>query len=62
MPGSLLLAFIKSYNFRQQTKAESSKASITPISGFLPITMLKPKALASLLLVFSKKDDVMSKK
>jgi hypothetical protein len=62
MPGSLLLVFMKSYDFRQQTKAESLKASITLISGSLPITMSKPKALASLSLVFSKKDDVVSKK
>jgi hypothetical protein len=53
---------MKSHDFRQQTKAESPKASITPISGSLPITMSKPKALTSLLSVFSKKDDVASKK
>ncbi|PVH67341.1 kinase-like protein [Cadophora sp. DSE1049] len=57
MPGSSLVAFMKSHDFRQQTKAESQKASITPIS-----TMSKSKALTSLSSLFSKKDDVASKK
>ncbi len=43
MPDSSLVAFMKSHDFRQQTKAESPKASITPIPGSLPITMSKPK-------------------
>ncbi|PVH69631.1 hypothetical protein DL98DRAFT_541455 [Cadophora sp. DSE1049] len=62
MLGSSLVAFMKSHDFRQQTKAESPKASITPISGSLPITMSEPKALTSLSSVFGKKDDVASKK
>jgi serine/threonine protein kinase len=37
------------------------KASLTPISGSLPITMSKPKPLPSFASVFGKKKDVVSK-
>lgn len=58
---SSLGASISSLAFRRQAKLGPPKASLTPISGSLPITMSKPKPLPSMASVFGKKNDIVSK-
>lgn len=55
------LASMRSLAIRRPVKAGPPKASLTPISGSLPITMAKPKPLPSMSSVFGKKNDVVSK-
>ncbi|KUJ11767.1 kinase-like protein [Mollisia scopiformis] len=58
MLDSSLGASMKSLAIRRPFKAGPPKASLTPISGSLPITMSKPKPLPSLSSVFGKKNEV----
>jgi len=58
---SSLGASISSLAFRRQAKLGPPKASLTPISGSLPITMSKPKPLPSMASIFGKKNDIVSK-
>ena len=58
---SSLGASMKSLAIRRPTKAGPPKASLTPISGSLPITMSKPKLLPSMSSIFGRKNDVVSK-
>ena len=51
----------KSLHIRRSNKPGSSRASLTPISGSLPVAMTKPKPLPSMSSLFGKKSDVMSK-
>jgi len=46
---------------RRPMKSGPPKATLTPISGSLPITMSKPKPLPSMASIFGKKNDVVSK-
>jgi len=46
---------------RRLTKNGPPKASLTPISGSLPITMSKPRPAPSMASVFGKKNDMVSK-
>jgi len=55
------LASMRSLAIRRPTKTGPPKASLTPISGSLPITMSKPKPLPSMASIFGKKNDVVSK-
>jgi serine/threonine protein kinase len=52
---------MKSLAIRRHMKSGPPKASLTPISGSLPITMTKPKPLPSMASIFGKKSDVVSK-
>ncbi|KAH9221054.1 kinase-like domain-containing protein [Leptodontidium sp. 2 PMI_412] len=58
---SSLGASMKSMAIRRPMKSGPPKASLTPISGSLPITMSKPKPLPSLASIFGKKNEVASK-
>jgi serine/threonine protein kinase len=58
---SSLGASIQSLAIRRPLKTGPPKASLTPISGSLPITMSKPKTLPSIASIFGKKNDVVSK-
>lgn len=55
------LASMRSLAIRRPFKTSPPKASLTPISGSLPITMSKPKPLPSLASIFGKKSEVVSK-
>jgi serine/threonine protein kinase len=55
------LASMRSLAIRRPLKTSPPKASLTPISGSLPITMSKPKPLPSMASIFGKKNDVVSK-
>ena len=55
------LASMRSLAIRRPFKTGPPKASLTPISGSLPITMSKPKPLPSLASIFGKKSEVVSK-
>jgi len=55
------LASMRSLAIRRPFKTSPPKASLTPISGSLPITMSKPKPLPSMASIFGKKNDVVSK-
>ena len=46
---------------RRPFKTSPPKASLTPISGSLPITMSKPKPIPSMASIFGKKTDLVSK-
>jgi len=46
---------------RRPPKTGPPRASLTPISGSLPITMLKPKPLPSISSIFGRKNEVVSK-
>merc|ERR1711964_265539 len=61
MLDSSLGASMKSMAIRRPMKSGPPKASLTPISGSLPITMSKPKPLPSLASIFGKKNEVVSK-
>jgi len=61
MLDSSLGASMKSMAIRRPMKFGPPKASLTPISGSLPITMSKPKPLPSLASIFGKKNEVVSK-
>ncbi|KAG4443973.1 hypothetical protein IFR05_000613 [Cadophora sp. M221] len=61
MLNSSLGASMKSMAIRRPMKSGPPKASLTPISGSLPITMSKPKPLPSLASIFGKKNEVASK-
>lgn len=61
MLDSSLGASMKSLAIRRPLKSGPPKASLTPISGSLPITMSKPKPLPSLASIFGKKNEVVSK-
>jgi serine/threonine protein kinase len=50
-----------SLNIRRQAKVGPPKASLTPISGSLPITMSKPRPVPSMSSVFGKKSEIASK-
>ncbi|KAL2067980.1 hypothetical protein VTL71DRAFT_16078 [Oculimacula yallundae] len=52
---------MKSMAIRRPMKSGPPKASLTPISGSLPITMSKPKPLPSMASIFGKKSEVTSK-
>ncbi|CZT05412.1 hypothetical protein WAI453_005038 [Rhynchosporium graminicola] len=52
---------MRSMAIRRPMKSGPPKASLTPISGSLPITMSKPKPLPSLASIFGKKSEVASK-
>lgn len=54
-------ASLKSLAIRRPMKSGPPKASLTPISGSLPITMSKPKPLPSMASIFGKKNEVVSK-
>lgn len=58
---SSLGASMKSLAIRRPMKSGPPKASLTPISGSLPITMSKPKPLPSMASIFGKKSEVVSK-
>ena len=58
---SSLGASMKSMAIRRSTKANPPRASLTPISGSLPITMSKPKPLPSMASIFGRNNDVVSK-
>ena len=58
---SSLGASMKSMAIRRPMKSGPPKASLTPISGSLPITMSKPKPLPSMASIFGKKNDAVSK-
>lgn len=58
---SSLGASMKSMAIRRTMKSGPPKASLTPISGSLPITMSKPKPLPSMASIFGKKGEVTSK-
>ena len=58
---SALGASMKSMAIRRPTKVNQPRASLTPISGSLPITMTKPKPLPSIASIFGRKNDVVSK-
>ncbi|KAL3427023.1 Serine/threonine-protein kinase ksp1 [Phlyctema vagabunda] len=51
----------KSMAIRRPTKAGPPRASLTPISGSLPIAMSRPKPLPSMASVFGKKQDGLAK-
>ena len=55
------LASMRSLGIRRPVKTSPPKASLTPISGSLPINMSKPKPLPSMASIFGKKNDVVSK-
>jgi len=55
------LASMQSLAIRRSFKTGPPKASLTPISGSLPITMSKPKPLPSMASIFGKKSEVVSK-
>jgi serine/threonine protein kinase len=59
---SSLGASIKSLAIRRAVKNGPPKASLTPISGSLPITMSKPKPLPSMASIFGKKNDIVVSK
>ncbi|APA08261.1 hypothetical protein sscle_03g030310 [Sclerotinia sclerotiorum 1980 UF-70] len=52
---------MQSLAIRRHMKAGPPKASLTPISGSLPIAMAKPIPLPSMASVFGKKSDMVSK-
>ncbi|TGO45900.1 hypothetical protein BCON_0357g00040 [Botryotinia convoluta] len=52
---------MQSLAIRRHMKSGPSKASLTPISGSLPIAMAKPIPLPSIASVFGKKNDMVSK-
>ncbi|TAQ85631.1 hypothetical protein B7494_g6040 [Chlorociboria aeruginascens] len=54
-------ASMTSLAFRRQLKNGPPRASLTPISGSLPITMSKPKPMPSMSSVFGRKNDAVSK-
>lgn len=58
---SSLGASMKSMTIRHPIKNNPPRASLTPISGSLPITMSKPKPLPSIASLFGRKNDVVSK-
>jgi serine/threonine protein kinase len=55
------LASMRSLAIRRPFKTSPPKASLTPISGSLPINMSKPKPLPSMASIFGKKTEVVSK-
>ncbi|PMD43365.1 kinase-like protein [Hyaloscypha variabilis F] len=55
------LASMRSLGIRRPFKTSPPKASLTPISGSLPINMSKPKPLPSMASIFGKKNDAVSK-
>ena len=52
---------MKSLALRRPSKVGPPRASLTPISGSLPIAMAKPKPLPSLSSVFGRKNEIVSK-
>jgi serine/threonine protein kinase len=58
---SSLGASMKSMAIRRPVKNNPPRASLTPISGSLPITMSKPKPLPSIASIFGRKNEVVSK-
>lgn len=61
MMDSSLGASILSFPSRRPTKTGPPKASLTPISGSLPITMSRPRLLPSLSSIFGRRKDAVSK-
>jgi len=58
---SSLGASLKSLTIKRPGKAGPPRASLTPISGSLPIAMSKPKPLPSMASVFGRKTEMVSK-
>jgi serine/threonine protein kinase len=61
MLDSSLGASMKSLAIRRPTKNGPPRATLTPISGSLPIAMSKPKPLPSMASIFGRKQDIASK-
>lgn len=61
MLDSSLGTSMTSMAIRRPTKTGPPRASLTPISGSLPITMSKPKPLPSIASIFGRKNEVVSK-